>query len=206
MDGSAGARDASSAGGAGGDGGRSVGGSDGGVASGFSWRTLPSLTVGRQNAMGAAVGDTMYVIGGANEAGLLEDVERLNPGQAGCTTAPSLPNPQCCAAVGALGSVIAVAGGYESDGQTPTDALLLLDTTTGVWQFGPPMPTARVNAMGAVWNGKLAVIGGSIRFGSTQLMGVIEIYDPTSNSWAASSLTVTPRASGVAVVDTDGIT
>ena len=227
--GGAGGEGASSAGGSGGGGASNVGGSGGGgasnvggtgggdagrqdaggdgeaVATGFSWRTLPSLAKKRQSPMGVALGETMYVIGGYDESGLLEDVERLDPGQAAWTAAPSLPNPQCCAAAGVLGSVIAVAGGYGSDGQTPTDALLLFDSTTGVWQSGPHMPTARVNAMGAVWNGKLAVIGGSTAFGSELVTGVIEIYDPASNSWTTSTLTVTPRASGVAVVDSDRI-
>jgi N-acetylneuraminic acid mutarotase len=175
------------------------------VAPGFSWRTLPSLTKKRQGAMGVAVGDTMYVLGGIDETGPLDSVERLDPAQAAWTAGPSLPSPQCCAAVGALGNVIAVAGGYGSDGQTPTNALVLLDTTTGVWTSGPPMPTARVNAMGAVWNGKLAVIGGSTAFGSMAPIGVIEIYDPAANAWTTSTLAVTPRAGGVAVVDGDRI-
>jgi hypothetical protein len=208
---------ASSVGGASGGGGSNVGGSRGGdagldagtggeaIATGFSWNALPSLAKKRQNPMGVALGETMYVLGGFNESGLLEDVERLDPGQAAWTAAPSLPNPQCCAAAGVLGSVIAVAGGYGADGETPTDALLLFDSTMGTWRSGPPMPTARVNAMGAVWNGKLAVIGGSTQFGSGQVTGVIEIYDPVSNSWTTSTLAVTPRASGVAVVDSDRI-
>lgn len=214
--GASGGAGASSAGGVGGSS-LNIGGSGGGdagtdagsggesMATGFSWHTLPSLAKKRQNAMGVALGGTMYVLGGSDETGLLEDVERLDPGQPTWTAAPSLPNPQCCAAAGVLGSVIALAGGYGSDGRTPTDALLLFDSTTGVWQSGPPMPTARVNAMGAVWNGKLAVIGGSTQFGSGLVTGVIEIYDPTSNSWASSPLTVTPRASGVAVADADRI-
>jgi hypothetical protein len=122
----------------------------------FTWRTLPSLAKKRQNAMGAAVGETMYVIGGLDESGLLAEVERLDPGQTGWTAASPLPSPQCCAAAGVLGAVIAVAGGYGPDGFA-TDALLLVDTMTGTWQSGPPMPTARANAMAAVWNGKLAV-------------------------------------------------
>jgi N-acetylneuraminic acid mutarotase len=159
----------------------------------------------RQGAMGVAVGETMYVIGGLDQSGLLDEVERLEPGQAGWTTATSLPNPQCCAAAGVLGNVIAVAGGYGPDGHTPTDALLLFDTTTGTWQSGPPMPTARAIAMGAVWNGKLAVIGGGTQYGALQATGVIEIYDPAAGTWTASTLTVTPRAGGVAVVDSDRI-
>jgi hypothetical protein len=197
-----------SGGDAGGGGAASVGGAgggDAGIVSGFSWRTLPSLTTKRQNAMGAAVGQTMYVIGGLNETGLLTDVESLAPGESAWTTAPALPDPQCCAAVGALGNVIAVAGGYGADGHTPTNTLLLFDTVAGTWQTGAPMPTARANSMGAVWNGKLAVIGGGTQYGATQATGVIEIYDPTSNSWAASALVVTPRAAGVAVADSDRI-
>jgi hypothetical protein len=85
---------ASNVGGSGGGGGSSVGGSGGGDAGhagaagvpGLSWRTLPSLAKPRQNPMGAAVDDTMYVIGGLDESGLLDDVETLGPGQAAWTT------------------------------------------------------------------------------------------------------------------------
>ncbi len=170
---------------------------------GFAWHTLPSLAKKRQNAMGAAVGQTMYVIGGLDSSGPVADVEILAADQTAWTTGPSLPTPQCCAAVGVIGNVIAVAGGYASDGHTPTDALLLFDTTTGVWSSGTPMPTARANAMAAAWNGKLAVIGGGTQYGATQMTGVIELYDPSSNSWTSSTLTVTPRAGGVALVDSD---
>jgi N-acetylneuraminic acid mutarotase len=169
----------------------------------FSWRALPSLAKKRQNAMGAAISGTMYVIGGLDQSGLLVDVERLAPGQAAWTTAPSLPNPQCCAAVAVLDTVIAVAGGYGSDGHTPTNTLLLFESTTGVWRSGPPMPTARANAMAANWNGKLAVLGGGTQYGAPQVTGVIEIYDPASDTWAGSPLAVTPRAGGVALVDAD---
>jgi len=178
---------------------------DAGVLAGFSWRTLPSLMTKRQNAMAAVVGETMYVLGGLNQSGLLADVERLDPAESTWTSAPSLPAPQCCAAAGALGTVIAVAGGYGPDGHTPTNALLLFDTTTGMWRSGPPMPTARANAMGAVWNGKFAVIGGGTEYGATVATGAIEIYDPVAGTWATSTLTVTPRAGGVAVVDSDRI-
>ena len=163
-----GGQGASTGGASGGGGASNVGGTGGGdagivdarqdgeaTATGFSWRTLPSLAKKRQSAMGVALDGTMYVIGGMDETALLADVERLDPEQTGWTAAPSLPNPQCCAAAGALGSVIAVAGGYGSDGQTPTDALLLFDSTTGAWHSGPSMPTARVNAMGAVWKESL---------------------------------------------------
>jgi len=205
----------SMAAGAGGFGGSSRGGApsigQGGVGGGgteivsLGWRTLPSLTKKRQNAIGVAVGGTMYVMGGLDESGLLDVVESLVPGQTGWTLAPSLPVHQCCAAAGVLGTVIAVAGGYEADGHTPTNALLLFDTTTGTWRTGAPMPTARANAMGAVSNGTLAVIGGGTQYGALQATGVIEIYDPTANTWATSPLAVTPRAGGTAVVDADRI-
>lgn len=190
-------------GGAMGQGGTGAGGAS--SVPSFSWRTLPSLTKKRQSPMGVAVGDAMYVIGGFDSSGLLPDVERLNAGQAAWEVAPSLPNGQCCAAVGVIGHVIALAGGYQPDGQTPTDQLLLFDTTTGVWQQGPALPTARVNAMGAVWKDKFMVIGGSTRSGSTQPTGVIEIFDAASNGWTSSPLQITPRASGVAVVDADRV-
>lgn len=74
----------------------------------------------------------------------------------------------------------------------------------GVWRSGPPMPTARANAMGAVWNGKLAVIGSGTQYGATEATGVIELYDPGANTWSSSRLAVTPRAAGVAVVDSAG--
>ena len=195
----------------GGSSGRDAGMEDAGraaeaVATGFSWRTLPSLTKKRQSPMGVAVGGTMYVLGGLDESGLLEDVERLDPEQTGWHDRSVAPqSPVLRGWWGVLGSVIAVAGGYESDGHTPTNALLLFDSTTGAWQSGPPMPTARANPMAAVWNGKLAVIGGGTQYGALQATGVIEIYDPASNSWATSTSTVTPRAGGVAVVDADRI-
>jgi N-acetylneuraminic acid mutarotase len=169
-------------------------GGNGGAAmvTGFYWRTLPSLAKKRQNAMGVAVGDTMYVIGGLGPNALLTDVERLDSTQTAWTFATPLPNAQCCAAAAAIGGTIAVAGGYGADGHTPTNALLLFDIATEIWTSGPPMPTARANAMAAVWNGKLAVIGGGTQPGATQQTGVIEFYDPIAGTWSTSTLTVTP--------------
>jgi hypothetical protein len=55
--------------------------------------------------------------------------------------------------------------------------------------------------MGANWNGKLAVIGGRTKTLPPEMTGVIEVYDPASNTWERSSLAITPREAGVAVVD-----
>jgi serine/threonine-protein kinase PknK len=177
---------------------------DGGTQPSWGWVTLAGLAEARQNAGATEIGGVMYVLGGRNESGFLASVERYDPVQASWSAAPPLPNPQCCAAVAAIGDTIAMAGGYATDSVTPTDALLLFDPRSGVWQQGPPLPTARVNAMAVAWGGKLAVIGGST--GSPrEPTGVIELYDPVARAWSTSTQRITPREGGVAVTDGSSI-
>ena len=73
-------------------------------------------------------------------------------------------------------------------GSATTPAALTLG---GVWATLAPMPTARMHPFVAEVGGKLYVAGGLIS-SSGPVTGVLEIYDPSTNTWAVGASMPTP--------------
>ncbi|MFC1530263.1 kelch repeat-containing protein, partial [Gemmatimonadota bacterium] len=91
-------------------------------------------------------------------------------------------------------------GGLQGSGDFSAD-LTIIDPITYTVTSGAPMPTARHSAVGAVIGNKFYVIGGNTPSGSTD---VIEIYDPSTNSWSNGNTDpVVERCSGPGIVIDD---
>jgi uncharacterized repeat protein (TIGR01451 family) len=59
------------------------------------------------------------------------------------------------------------------------------------WTSKAPMPTARGNGAAAVYNGKIYAFGGEGGQPMQQLpLGVVEIYDPQTNTWSTNAATM----------------
>jgi N-acetylneuraminic acid mutarotase len=71
------------------------------------------------------------------------------------------------------------------------------DPVTDTWNTKEPMPTARSGFAIAVYQSKIYVIGGTVGE-STDLVsaftGVVEVYDPATDSWETKTPMPTPRA------------
>jgi len=79
------------------------------------------------------------------------------------------------------------------------------DPETDTWQDLAPMPTPRqftAAARGA--DGRIYVIGGTVRHGGAGSVGTVEIYDPATDTWAAGPPLRTPRQGHTATATADG--
>jgi len=80
-------------------------------------------------------------------------------------------------------SKIYVIGGFDGDGIT-TGIVECFDPQTNTWVDKMSMPTPRGDCSSAVVNGLIYVFGGSENYGSNfPIYDVVEVYDPSTDSW-----------------------
>ncbi len=117
---------------------------------------------------------------------------------------PPLPAARANAAGGVRQGQLYVFGGVDRDGRT-TDTTFIFNGTS--WDSGASMPLARQEAsVVARKDGSLVVIGGEPRFGQEDggVGSRVDVYTPTSNSWARLPDLPRERASACTVELPDG--
>jgi N-acetylneuraminic acid mutarotase len=70
--------------------------------------------------------------------------------------------------------------------QSPVQTLFAINNDTG-WTTKASMPTARYYFGTGVINGKLYVVGGATTITGGTPVGILEVYDPISNTWATKA-------------------
>uniref|UniRef100_A0A1I8J9I8 BTB domain-containing protein n=2 Tax=Macrostomum lignano TaxID=282301 RepID=A0A1I8J9I8_9PLAT len=114
------------------------------------WSLCAPLLKRRGGAGVSALGDHIYAVGGHDapssnpSAKRFACVERYDPLTDQWTLLASLSSPREAAAVGALGSLLVVCGGY--DGTTHCDCVDLYDPATARWSSGATLPSGRAGA------------------------------------------------------------
>lgn len=125
-----------------------------------AWSSQTALPVALQNGQAAASGNTVYVLGGANQAGtLVNTVYYANVSNGQITswkTGPVLPFAYEQMAAGVVNGWLIVAGGNTAPGGSTAVSTVIYskinsDGSLGGWQTGPSLPTA-VFAWGPGWN------------------------------------------------------
>eukprot|EP00656_Telonema_subtile_P038378 TRINITY_DN4317_c0_g2_i1.p1 TRINITY_DN4317_c0_g2~~TRINITY_DN4317_c0_g2_i1.p1 ORF type:complete len:282 (-),score=33.36 TRINITY_DN4317_c0_g2_i1:304-1149(-) len=99
-------------------------------------------------------------------------------------------NSHCCVAVGSL---VYVLGGYDGVSSSPLDSVDVVDTVSGIWSTGPPMPEPiaaghRCAAVGSL----LYMIGGTPGFQLTP-QDSVRVLDTVSGTWSTATPLPTPR-------------
>jgi len=157
----------------------------------LGWESLPSMPLGRYGAVGAPVGNKVYLIGGVNNTGgCVSPVSEYNISTGLWTQKNSTPTLRTEAA-GVLGpdGKIYVIGGLLCGAQTYTvlNTLEIYNPVNDTWATGSAMPTPRSD-LAAVFgsNGKLYAIGGLLDSNNTST-DVVEEYDPASDAWIIKS-------------------
>ncbi|WP_110516203.1 kelch repeat-containing protein [Herpetosiphon llansteffanensis] len=144
------------------------------------WQPLTALPQPTYQHTGVFLADSLLVIGGNTETGVVEQTWQLN--LATGAWRELAPKPTAVAASGAvqIAGQIYVAGGRDKNGNA-SKSFEIFDLAQNRWQSGPAMPEARANAMVAAIDGKVYVFGGE---NESVIAATSFIYSPDSKSWS----------------------
>lgn len=169
------------------------------------WRRADGLRVPRDDFGTAVVGDDIWVLGGmtGDRGNRLDSVEVLDTaGDTGWRLADvRLPEPLAAFEAVAVGPRIYLFGGLDT-GSRPSDLAAVLDTSTGLWQSLPPLPTARYAHTATLHRGLVYLIGGESADGP---VARVDVYDPRRRTWGRATPMPQARASHDAVSVDDRI-
>ncbi len=169
-----------------------------------NWKALAPLPTKRGSAVAAAVGDRIYVIGGAANLsgseetalspaapqGVLGTVEEYDPATNVWRARSPMPTPRNHAAAGAVNGKIYVIGGRVGAAfiGLASDISVVEEYDPAKDKWSAPrarMPTTR-SALGAgTYNGRIYVAGGE--FQDPHMMATfrsVEAFDPATNTWS----------------------
>src|SRR5919109_338231 len=145
-----------------------------------SWETLRRLPVPVRAAAGAALGETLYVLGGSPLEGDGREVFAYDTERDEWEARAPLPEPRLNHGAVSLGGEIYVLGGFvEGEEQ---DDVFVYDPAQDDWSAAAPLPEPN-HAFGAVvFRDRIWVIGG--RRGE-EILTEVWIYDPRRDEWQA---------------------
>jgi len=170
------------------------------VASGV-WTSGPSLTVARGDLALAAVGETLFAIGGYdwsyNTMDTMEVLDTLAATPAWMLGA-AMPHPKGDVQAAVVASKIYVPGGWNAE-STFLTSMLVYDPAAGSWSEAAPMSAPRGDKAVVALDGRIFVIGGEMWSGSTSTcdwgwgpedcavnlipMHGVEMYSPEDDAW-----------------------
>lgn len=146
-----------------------------------SWTPGPALPFGRSAFRAIAVGDTIYIFGGASaEQAAIDSVQALDTTTDQWQTLAPLPVPLVGHAVVESAGTIYVLGGSSQGNAVGT--VYAYTPATNAWQTLAPLPTPRDNLAAAVLNGQIYALGGMVNGAAST---VVEVYDPATGRWTS---------------------
>jgi len=169
-----------------------------------TWKALAPMPTKRGSPVAAAVGDKIYVIGGATlPPGSKETavhparphisvgaVEEYDPATNTWRARAAMPTPRNHATAGAVGGKIYVIGGrtgaaFISSGSSNVDVVEEYDPATDSWGSARArMPSARSAMASGVHEGRIYVTGGEGQDAQRMYtFRALEAYDPATNTW-----------------------
>lgn len=152
------------------------------------WVARAPMPTARTEVGVAAIGTTVYVVGGFGPDGAVATVEAYDTALDRWRTVTPLPVPVHHPGVAGLGGRLYVVGGF-GPGWTATDAVWRYDPATDRWQGIARLPTAR-GALGVTTlNGLLYAVGGRADHDT----GALEVYDPAMDRWVVKAPMPTQR-------------
>ncbi|MEO7165629.1 MAG: kelch repeat-containing protein [Spartobacteria bacterium] len=152
----------------------------------------PKYSHGRTPAVGV-LNDKIYLAGGAAGETDIANCEVYDPATDTWTEVAPMSRARQHLAGAVLNGKFYTVGGRPGD-VLSLSILEIYDPQTDTWTTGPPMPTARSGLAAAAVNGELYAFGGEVPglFG-TEILGVVEAYNPVSNTWRTLPSMPTPR-------------
>lgn len=171
------------------------------IAVSKSWSVKAPRPGPAQEGLGAAaVGNTVFAIGGNIEAARNDAFDALTNTWSAKTPVPT--GRVEAAGVIAVGGLIYVISGLCRSTCSPnvmTNAVEVYDPAANTWSVKAPIPTARNRAGVVALNGKIYVIGGYVISPSAGPFNTVEVYDIATNSWTTRAAMPTAREGLLAI-------
>jgi hypothetical protein len=142
------------------------------------WTTLQRLPAPTRAAAGAAVGGTLYVVGGTTPEGNTQTVWAYDVGEGTWSERAPLPVERFNHAALALGNEVWIFGGYM-EGQEH-DEVFVYDTAADSWREGPRLPRPAHGFDVVEFRGEVWLIGG---LRGEEILDEVWILDPESEEW-----------------------
>lgn len=143
-----------------------------------SWQRVADLPAPRHHMPLAAVGDSLYAIGGLGPTGFdaVGTLWLYHEAAGRWVERAPLPEPRGASAAAVGDGRIIVVGGFGVDRRL-LDSIAVYDPRTGRWRHGAPIPTPRDHLAAAAVNDRIYVIGGGPKAGLAQT-DVVEVFAP----------------------------
>lgn len=148
--------------------------------------TAPKYSHDLKPAVGV-LNDKIYLAGGAAGDKEIANCEVFDPATDTWTEVAPMARARQHLAGAVLNGKFYTVGGRIGDAFS-LSILEIYDPQTDTWTTGPPMPTARSGLAAAAVNGELFAFGGEV----PGLYGVVEAYNPVSNTRANPAQHATP--------------
>lgn len=162
------------------------------------WTVLRSLPAARAAFAATEIAGQVYVIGGENQTGVLDVVERFDVRNESWSELSRKPTSVTDVRGAALGGKIYVPGGRRSNDPTDiTDAFERYDPRSEQWETLPNLPAPRSAYALAAVEGKLYLFGG---WDGSEYRPEVFVYDPDQNVWDEGTPMKTPRGYADAAV------
>ena len=163
------------------------------------WTTHTPLPMGADHINLAGVGDKLYMLSTA-QSGTTYEYNPLAPAaQRAWTAKTGPPVRRPAAAVGVLGTMIYLAGGFTTH-DVPAREVLVYNTADDTWNATlPPLPTARSHVNGVVVGNVFYVLGGREAGTAGPRQARVDALDTTTRVWSSKAVMPMIRSEGAAV-------
>lgn len=145
------------------------------------WRDLPPLPAARYTHSVTLHDGLIYVIGGEDNKGFVEEVDIFDPRSETWSKGAPMPKPRGSHDAVSAGDVLYVLGGWR--GGAPTDLVQTYDPAADRWASAAPLPEPVMRAGAAVLDGRLWV-------SRNDWSGVLDI---ASGTWSVANPLTVPR-------------
>jgi N-acetylneuraminic acid mutarotase len=155
------------------------------------WERVQEIPTARASTMATSMGTTLYVVGGLDTAGPIASLESLNLGMEPVRWIVDAQLPKVdsgdagryLASFVTVGDQLYLIGGWQQKPALPTGSVWQYNPQTNRWTARAPMKSDRMSAcsVAGVIDSKIFLVTGCNGYGGT--LSVLDIYDPTTNTW-----------------------
>ena len=162
---------------------------------GDTWRTLPDLPTPRRSVRAAAVGTTIYDIGGVTTTGATGTVEAFDTRTEAWSMRAAMPTPRYGMAIAVVNGALYAIGGFHDGRAVAT--VERYDPITDQWQPRAPLATPRTHLAAVGVGATIYALGGEADHGP---LDVTEVYEAAADRWHAGPSLPEPLSNFSAVL------